>query len=185
MPFTFKKQYIRDVVVIIPSVFKDNRGFFMENYKKSEFINNGILNNFVQDNYSISNYRTLRGLHYQAFPNEQAKLIKCIKGKIVDVAVDIRKDSPTFKQYLKIVLSEENNRMLFIPKGFAHGFVTLSDSAEIIYKTDSEYSQNSERGIIWNDKTLNIDWGIDFVPVLSEKDKSLPCIENINLEEIK
>ena len=126
----------------------------------------------------------LRGLHYQAKPYAQAKLVRCIKGEIIDVAVDIRPSSSTFSQYVKVKLTEENREMLYIPEGFAHGFVVLSSSAEILYKTTSEYSPQHDRGILWNDKIINIDWGVDFCPILSEKDKNQPSLSEINMEEI-
>ena len=179
MPFEFEPQKIKDIILIKPKVFSDNRGFFIESYKKSDFIKNGITVEFVQDNHSKSTAHVLRGLHYQASPYSQTKLIRCIKGKIYDVAVDIRPDSTTFGQYIKVELSEENKHMLFIPEGFAHGFVVISDEAEIIYKTGGEYHPEADRGIIWNDKDLNIDWEIDFEPVLSEKDKKQPAFKDI------
>lgn len=183
MPFIFEKTEIKDLILIKPEVFADNRGFFMETYKKSEFYSNGIKVDFVQDNYSVSAKRVLRGLHYQIFPYEQAKLIRCTKGKIYDVALDIRPNSKSFGKYLKTELSEENKHMLFIPKGFAHGFVVLSEFAELSYKTTKEYNPTAERGILWSDKDINIDWGIDFEPVLSKKDENQPRFSDINKME--
>ncbi len=185
MPFEFEKQSIEDIILVKPKVFGDNRGFFMESYKKSEFIQNGIDTEFQQDNHSKSSAKVLRGLHYQAKPYEQAKLVRCIKGKIYDIAVDIRPNSKTFGKYVKIELSEDNKFMLYIPKGFAHGFVVLSDEAELIYKASGEYNPKADRGILWSDKELNIDWGIDFEPILSEKDKNQPNLKGINKEEIQ
>lgn len=185
MTFEFIKQNIEDVILIKPKVFCDNRGFFMESYKKSEFIANGIDVDFVQDNHSKSSAHVLRGLHYQANPHAQAKLVRCLKGKIYDVAVDIRPNSETFGQYVKVELSEENKQMLYIPEGFAHGFVVLSEVAEIHYKTNREYAPESDRGVLWNDKDININWEIDFEPILSEKDKNQPEFKNINKEELK
>ena len=185
MTFEFIKQNIEDVILIKPKVFCDNRGFFMESYKKSEFIANGIDVDFVQDNHSKSSAHVLRGLHYQANPHAQAKLVRCLKGKIYDVAVDIRPNSNTFGQYVKVELSEENKQMLYIPQGFAHGFVVISENAEILYKTSREYAPESDRGILWNDKDININWEIDFEPILSEKDKNQPELKNINKEELK
>lgn len=185
MTFEFIKQNIEDVILIKPKVFCDNRGFFMESYKKSEFIANGIDVDFVQDNHSKSSAHVLRGLHYQANPHAQAKLVRCLKGKIYDVAVDIRPNSNTFGQYVKVELSEENKQMLYIPQGFAHGFVVISENAEILYKTSGEYAPESDRGILWNDKDININWEIDFEPILSEKDKNQPELKNINKEELK
>ncbi|HIS89101.1 TPA: dTDP-4-dehydrorhamnose 3,5-epimerase [Candidatus Avigastranaerophilus faecigallinarum] len=179
MPFEFKKLDIEDVQLIIPKVFKDERGFFLEGYKKSDFIKNGIDIDFNQDNHSRSTKGVLRGLHYQAAPKGQAKLVRCIKGEIFDVAVDIRKNSPTFGKWVGEKLSEENKHMLFIPDCFAHGFVVLSDVAELLYKASNEYSKEHDRGILWNDPDIGIDWGIDFEPILSEKDKIQPRLKEI------
>ena len=184
MPFEFEKQSIEDVILVKPKVFGDNRGFFMETYKKSEFVANGINVEFTQDNHSKSTKGVLRGLHYQAKPYGQAKLIRCVKGRIYDVAVDIRKNSKTFGQYVKVELSEEKRNMVFIPEGFAHGFVALADDVEILYKTSGEYAPQADRGIIWNDKEINIDWGIDFEPILSDKDKYQSELSEINKEEL-
>ncbi len=171
MPFEFERQKIKDVILVKPKVFGDNRGFFLESYKKSDFFANGIDVEFNQDNHSKSTAHVLRGLHFQKEPYAQAKLVRCSKGRIYDVAVDIRPNSPTFKQYVKVELSEENKYMLYIPKGFAHGFVVLSDEAELLYKASGEYAPQADCGIIWNDKDINIDWQIDFEPILSDKDK--------------
>jgi dTDP-4-dehydrorhamnose 3,5-epimerase len=171
MPFEFERQKIKDVILVKPKVFGDNRGFFMESYKKSEFFANGIEVEFNQDNHSKSSAHVLRGLHFQKAPYGQAKLVRCSQGKIYDVAVDIRPNSKTFGQYVKVELSEENKHMLFIPEGFAHGFVVLSDVAELLYKASGEYNPQADCGIAWNDRDLNIDWEIDFEPILSEKDK--------------
>lgn len=184
MPFEFEKQKIEDVILVKPKIFGDNRGFFMETYKKSEFFANGIVDEFVQDNHSKSSKGVLRGLHYQAKPHGQAKLVRCTKGKIFDVAVDIRLNSKTYGQYVKVELSEDNKYMLYIPNGFAHGFVALTDEVELIYKTGGEYAPNADRGILWSDKDINIDWGIDFCPILSEKDKAQPNFADINKEEL-
>ena len=179
MPFEFERLRIEGVILVKPKVFGDNRGFFMESYKKSEFIAGGINTEFRQDNHSKSSKGVLRGLHYQAPPFEQAKLVRCTRGKIYDVAVDIRKNSKTFGEYIRVELCEENKHMLYIPEGFAHGFVVLSDEAELLYKTSNEYAPSADRGIRWNDEDLNIDWGIDFEPVLSEKDKKQPLLKEI------
>ncbi len=185
MPFEFEKQSIEDIILVKPKVFGDNRGFFMESYKKSEFIKNGIDIEFQQDNHSKSSAKVLRGLHYQAKPYEQAKLVRCITGKIYDIAVDIRPNSKTFGQYVKAELSEDNKNILYIPKGFAHGFVVLSSEAELLYKASGEYNPKADRGIFWADKDLNIDWGIDFEPILSEKDQNQPKLKDIDKEEIQ
>lgn len=171
MPFEFERQNIKDVILIKPKVFGDNRGFFMETYKKSEFAKMGIDVEFNQDNHSKSTKGVLRGLHFQKQPYAQAKLVRCAKGRIYDVAVDIREKSKTFGQYVKVELSEDNKNMLYIPEGFAHGFVVLSDEAELLYKASGEYAPQADSGILWCDKDINIDWGIDFEPILSEKDK--------------
>ena len=184
MSFEFEKQRIDGVILVKPKVFGDNRGFFMESYKKSEFVENGIDVEFVQDNHSKSAKGVLRGLHYQALPKSQSKLIRCSKGKIYDVVVDLRKNSKTFGQWLKFELSEENKHMLFIPQGFAHGFVVLSDEAELLYKTDTEFSPSHDRGLLWKDETVNIKWELDFEPILSDKDKIQPRLQELNKEEL-
>ena len=184
MPFEFEKLKLEGVVLVKPKVFGDNRGFFLESYKKSDFFANGIAVEFNQDNHSKSTKGVLRGLHYQAKPFGQAKLVRCSKGRIYDVAVDIRKNSPTFGEYVKVELSEENKHMLFIPDGFAHGFVVLSNEAELLYKASGEYAPKADRGILWCDKDINIDWQIDFEPILSDKDKVQPLLKNINKEEL-
>lgn len=179
MPFEFKKYNISDVKLIIPKVFNDERGFFLESYKKSDFVNNGIKDEFNQDNHSKSTKGVLRGLHYQASPKGQAKIVRCIRGAIFDVAVDIRKNSPTFGKWIGEELTEENKHMLYIPEGFAHGFVVLSDEAELNYKASNEYSKEHDRGILWNDPDININWGIDYIPLISEKDKNQPRLKDI------
>ena len=184
MPFEFEEQKLEGVVLVKPKVFGDNRGFFMEAYKKSDFYNNGIEVEFNQDNHSKSTKHVLRGLHYQTKEFSQAKLVRCSKGRIYDVAVDIRPYSKTFGKYVKVELSQENKHMLFIPAGFAHGYVVLSDEAELLYKASGEYNPKADRGILWSDKDINIDWGIDFEPILSEKDKAQPKLSEINKEEI-
>lgn len=184
MPFEFEKLKIDGLVLITPKLYGDSRGFFMESYKKSEFSDFGINTDFVQDNHSKSTKGVLRGLHFQAFPKMQAKLIRCTKGKVLDVVVDIRKSSPTFGKWERIELSEENKLMLFIPEGFAHGFAVLSDEAELAYKTSEEFSAEFDRGVLWNDPEIGIDWGIDFEPVLSEKDKSQPTLSELDREDL-
>ena len=167
MPFKFKKLKIPDVILIEPIVFADERGFFIETFKTSDFKANNISYEFVQDNHSKSRKGVLRGLHYQLKPMEQGKLVRCIKGKIWDVAVDIRKGSPWYGKWVGVELSEENKLMLWIPPGFAHGFVALED-AEVIYKCTKEYAPQYERGIIWNDPELAIHWPIKN-PILLSK----------------
>ncbi len=184
MPFEFKKTEIDDVILVTPKIFGDNRGFFLESYKKSDFFNNGISIEFIQDNHSKSTKGVLRGLHYQTNPKAQAKLVRCSKGKIFDVAVDIRKTSKTFGKWVGEILSEENKRMLYIPKGFAHGFVVLSNEAELLYKASDEYSPQNDKGIKWNDPDININWGIDFEPIISKKDSNLPFLKDIKEENL-
>ena len=181
MPFEFLPQKIKEVILVQPKVFEDKRGFFLESYKKTDFVKNGIDVEFTQDNHSKSVSKVLRGLHFQAAPYEQAKLVRCVKGRIYDVAVDIRPNSPTFRQYIKVELSEENKKMLYIPEGFAHGFVVLSEDAEICYKASGEYNANADSGIFWADDEIAIDWEIDFEPIISEKDKNLPMLKEIEL----
>jgi len=183
MPFEFRKTYVKDVQLIIPKVFNDERGFFTETYKKSDFVSNGITEDFIQDNHSKSSKGVLRGLHFQMPPKAQAKIVRCIKGSILDIAVDLRKNSETFKKWTGALLTEENKHMLYMPEGFAHGFAVLSDTAEILYKTSNEYSKEHDRGIRWNDPDININWNIDFEPVLSEKDKVQPFLKDI-IEEL-
>ena len=177
MPFKFTKLTIPEVILIEPSRLLDERGFFMETYKRSDFAKEGITEYFVQDNHSLSRQGVLRGLHYQKNPRAQGKLVRCVKGKIFDVAVDIRRDSPTYGLWVAAKLIGENGHMLYIPSSFAHGFVVLSDVAEVIYKCTEEYSPENERGIICNDPTIIINWPIEN-PKLSKKDAMLPSLQN-------
>jgi dTDP-4-dehydrorhamnose 3,5-epimerase len=181
MPFAFRKLEIPAVVLIEPKVFEDERGFFMETYKMPDFAAAGIKVNFIQENHSRSGKGVLRGLHYQNPPFAQGKLLRTVKGEIFDVAVDIRKGSPTWGRWLGVILSEENKNILYIPAGFAHGFCILSEIAEVVYKTTNVYSAESEAGIIWNDKDLNIEWPVR-EPILSEKDKKLPALKNADIK---
>ena len=174
----FKKLSIPEVILIEPKIFSDKRGFFFENFKEENFILNGITK-LIQDNISHSTLGVIRGLHYQKNPKAQAKLVTAITGKIFDVAVDIRKNSPTYGKWVGEILSNENHRSLYIPEGFAHGFSVLSEKADVIYKVSSEYSQENEGGIIWNDPTINIPWSVK-QPIISEKDNLLPVLENID-----
>jgi len=182
MPFSFIMLEIEDLIMVTPRIFEDERGFFYESYKNSEFTENGINVTFVQDNRSFSVQGVIRGLHYQLSPFAQGKLVQCVQGEIYDVAVDIRRSSPTFGKWLGVFLSSENKKMIYIPPGFAHGFSTLSETAEVMYKTTSEYNQQSERGIIWNDPDLNIDWKTSQIK-LSEKDKIFPLFKNADVFE--
>jgi dTDP-4-dehydrorhamnose 3,5-epimerase len=173
----FKKTSIDGVYVIEPRVFNDARGYFFETWKKSEFEANIGPVEFVQDNESKSSFGVLRGLHYQKGEFSQAKLVRVIKGKVLDVAVDIRKSSPTFGQYEMVELSDENKRQFFIPRGFAHGFLVLSDEAIFTYKVDNIYAPQAEAGIRWNDPDVGIQWPIDLDKVMtSEKDLKQPFL---------
>jgi len=179
MPFNFRRLEIPEVVVVEAKSFSDERGFFLESFKESDFVLNGIDAKFVQDNISHSIKNVLRGLHYQMNPKAQAKLVTAIRGKIFDVSVDIRKGSPSFGKWVGEILSEENHKSLFVPKGFAHGFCVLSEHADILYKVSSEYSSENERGIVWNDPTLEINWTVDN-PILTKKDLDLPLLNDID-----
>lgn len=180
MPFEFIKMDIPEVVLVKPKIFEDERGFFMETYKSTDFEKAGITQNFVQDNHSKSTKGIIRGLHYQTNPKAQAKLVRCSSGEIFDVAVDVRKGSPTFGKWVGTKLSAKNKKMLFIPEGFAHGFLVLSDNVEVIYKASETYSPEHDAGILWNDPDIGIEWDIDN-PILSEKDKNLPPLKEANL----
>jgi len=173
------KTTLDGLVVLKPTIFKDNRGYFMESYNQKN-INKLVGNvNFVQDNESESSRGVLRGLHFQKPPYAQAKLVRCLKGSVLDVVLDLRKDSKTYGIFETILLTEENKKQLFIPKGFAHGFVVLSETAIFSYKVDNYYNPDSESGILWNDLDLNIDWKINKKEIIvSEKDKSLPTFNN-------
>jgi dTDP-4-dehydrorhamnose 3,5-epimerase len=173
------KTHLEDVLVVEPTVFGDHRGWFMETYSDAKFLEAGINLNFVQDNHSFSAAKgTLRGLHYQLNPKAQTKLVRCTKGAIFDVVVDIRKSSPTFGKWFGIELTAENKKQLLVPKGFAHAFMTLTDDVEVQYKVDELYSPENDRGIIWNDPEINIEWPIDITPILSEKDQKAPQLKD-------
>lgn len=161
---------IADLLVVEPAVFEDERGHFFESYNKSNFEKHGLDIEFVQDNQSLSQAGVLRGLHFQNPPHAQGKLVRVIKGAVLDVAVDIRKNSPTYGQHHAIELSEDNKTMFWIPPGFAHGFLTLKDNTIFAYKCSNYYNKESEGAILWNDNDLNIQWGIAN-PILSDKDK--------------
>ena len=166
---------IKGLLIVEPKVFEDSRGYFFEAYNQELFQGNGITPNFVQDNQSRSTYGVIRGLHYQLNPYAQAKLVRVLEGNILDVAVDIRKNSPTYGQHFSIELSAENKKQLFLPAGFAHGFSVLSETAIVLYKCDAFYNKQSEGGIRYNDETLKIDWKIDPAKaIVSEKDIELP-----------
>ena len=170
------KTFIKDLLVIEPQLFKDERGFFYESYNKNN-LNSNIV--FVQDNESKSYKGVIRGLHFQAPPFDQTKLVRCVSGNILDVAVDLRTNSKTYGKFFSVELSSENNKQLFIPKGFAHGFQVLSNEAIVNYKVDKYYNPDSDLGIIWNDKDLSIDWKLNIEPFLSNKDLKLMSFKDL------
>lgn len=177
------KTSIEGLVIIQPKVFQDERGYFMESYKESFIEENFPGVKFIQDNESKSSFGVLRGLHFQKAPYEQTKLVRVVRGKVQDIAVDLRKDSPTFGKYESVVLSSVNKKQLLIPKGFAHGFVTLSDEAVFSYKVDNIYASEFDSGVIYNDKTISIDWKMEKQDIiLSEKDRSLRTFLNVKNE---
>jgi dTDP-4-dehydrorhamnose 3,5-epimerase len=178
----FNKTYIQDLLIFEPQVFEDNRGYFFEAYNEDVFQQNDISTKFVQDNQSSSSYGVIRGLHYQLNPYAQTKLVRVLEGSILDVAVDIRKGSPTYGKHFSIELSAGNKKQLLIPAGFAHGFSVLSEKAIVLYKCDKLYNKASEAGILYNDPALEIDWKIpNSAEVISEKDKQLPLfIQSLN-----
>lgn len=173
------KTKLEGVYILIPKVFGDHRGFFMESWSRRTMEEAGLFYDFVQDNHSLSTVKgTLRGIHFQKGDKAQAKLVRCVRGAVLDVAVDLRHDSPTYKQWIGVELSEENKKQLLIPRGFGHGFVTLTDHVEFLYKADNYYAPEAEGGIRWNDPDIGVDWGIDH-PVLSEKDTKNPFLKDI------
>ncbi len=188
MPFEFEKLGIPEVILIKPKVFSDQRGFYMETYKASDFKKNGIPDNFIQDNHSKSKKGIIRGLHYQTDPKAQGKLIRVVKGSVFDVAVDLRKNSPYYGKWISAVLSADNKNMLWIPPGFAHGFLSLEEDSELLYKTTEEYSPEHEAGIKWNDPDISIEWP-KIKHKVSEKDSKLPSFKdaknNFIYEEVK
>lgn len=173
---------LKDVLLIRPRIFEDNRGFFTETYRENLFSEAGITHTFVQDNLSRSSRNTLRGLHYQVV-QPQAKLVMVSVGEIMDVAVDVRRNSPDFGKYVMCRLSEKNKEMLYIPEGFAHGFFVLSEEAVFLYKCSDYYHPSGERGIRWNDPQINIQWP-DITPVLSQKDQNLPFLSELKNEDL-
>lgn len=178
-----KGNIIKEVFILEPNVFEDERGFFYESWNQ-EMFNKAVGEDvkFLQDNHSLSNIGVLRGLHYQIKPRPQGKLVRCTSGSVFDVVVDIRKSSPTFGEWSSIVLSKANKLMLWIPSGFAHGFLSLENESEVMYKATNNYSKNHERSIRWNDNHLKIEWPLNKInflkPVLSEKDSKAPSLEN-------
>ena len=173
---------IPNLLIITPKVFEDSRGYFFESYNSEVFEKFGLSQEWIQDNQSKSSYGVIRGLHYQLAPFSQSKLVRVISGRILDVALDIRRGSPTFGKHFTIELSDENKKQLLIPKGFAHGFSVLSDTAIVLYKCDALYKHEEERGILYNDPSLGIDWQIsDNKAIVSAKDKVHPAFENADL----
>jgi len=172
---------IPEVKIIELDVFGDNRGWFTESYNKKKLFDLGINVDFIQDNHSFSAEKgTLRGIHFQNNPMAQSKLVRCTRGKILDLAVDLRKNSPTYKKAISIELSEENKKMFFVPAGFGHGFLTLSENTEVQYKVDNYYSAEHDRSIRFDDPELAIDWGVQD-PILSDKDKNAPLLKNSDI----
>ena len=178
MPFDFIKQKMEGLVLIEPRVFTDERGYFLESYKKSDFTANGIDYNFLQDNHSLSRKNVVRGLHYQREPKGQGKLVRVMSGSVWDVAVDIRKGSPTFLKWMSFELSGENKEMLFIPPGFAHGFLALTDDVHLVYKCTEEYDAKLDTGLRWNDPDIGVVWPVQN-PIISEKDMVLPYVKDV------
>ena len=172
------KTDVLDVYIIEPRVFGDHRGWFMESYSQQKFEDAGLLYSFVQDNHSSSSVKgTLRGIHFQRGEKAQAKLVRCARGAVLDVAVDLRPSSPTYKKWVGVELSEENKRQLLIPRGFGHAFLTLTDDVEFLYKADNYYAPEADGNIIWNDPEIGVDWGVD-EPVLSQKDANAPLLKD-------
>lgn len=175
----FQKTSLEGAILIEPKVFEDHRGFFLESYSKELFKENGIKDDFVQDNHSLSVEKgVLRGLHFQLPPNAQSKLVRVVAGSVYDVIVDLRKDSETFGKWEGFTLSAKNKKMLYVPRGFAHAFCTLEENTEFVYKVDNLYAPESDSGIIWNDPTLKIDWPLETEPIISEKDSNLQTFED-------
>jgi len=176
-----EQTFIKDLVIISPMVYDDSRGFFFEAYNQAKFNKNGIEYQFIQDNQSFSKRGVIRGLHLQINPFAQAKLVRVLEGEILDVAVDLRKNSPTYGQHFSVVLSDANKKQLMVPHGFAHGFSVLSETASVLYKVDQVYHKESERGIRFDDPTLAIDWQLDSNEIIvSEKDLILPSFNDID-----
>jgi dTDP-4-dehydrorhamnose 3,5-epimerase len=176
-----EQTFIKDLVILTPKIFEDERGYFFEAYNQAKFHENGIMYQFVQDNQSFSVRGVIRGLHLQINPFAQAKLVRVLQGEILDVAVDLRKDSATYGHHVSVVLSSENKKQLMVPHGFAHGFSVLSETASVLYKVDQVYNKESERGIRYDDPTLAIDWQV--LPeeiIVSEKDLILPKFDQID-----
>lgn len=178
-----EETFIKNLVIIQPDIFSDERGYFFESYNEDKFNKEGLNYKFIQDNQSFSKRGVIRGLHLQINPFAQAKLVRVLEGEILDVVVDLRKNSPTYGQHESVILSADNKNQLMIPPGFAHGFSVLSQTASVIYKVDQLYDKNSERGIRFDDPSLNIDWRVDSNEIIvSEKDLILPYLKDIDFE---
>lgn len=178
-----EKTNLSGVVLIKPKIFEDQRGHFFEAFRREFFEEHGLEFDFCQDNISTSAKGTVRGLHYQMKPHAQAKLVMAVKGTILDVAVDIRKESPTFGHHFSTVLNDENRHMMLVPEGFAHGFSVLSEKATVYYKCNRYYHKKSERGVRWDDPSIGVDWKTD-TPILSGKDRELPLLNEVNQEDL-
>ena len=176
------KTDLLDVYILEPKVFGDHRGWFMETWSERTMKELGFHYNFVQDNHSFSSKKgTLRALHYQKGEFAQAKLVRCTRGAVLDVAVDVRVGSPTYKQWISVELSENNHRQLLVPRGFLHGYLSLTDDVEFLYKADNFYNYEADRNIIWNDPEINVDWGIQ-CPIVSEKDAMAPKLSESDID---
>lgn len=178
MPFTFTNLDLNGLILVEPRVFPDERGFFLESYKYSEFQRAGIVDAFVQDNHSLSKKNVVRGLHFQLEPKPQGKLVRVVRGRAWDVAVDLRTESPTYRKWFGLELSGENNKMLFIPPGFAHGFAALTDDLHLLYKCTAEYDPALDTGVRWDDPDIGVDWPVNN-PIVSDKDVQLPLLKEI------
>jgi dTDP-4-dehydrorhamnose 3,5-epimerase len=175
MPFSFHPLSIPEVILVKPAVFPDDRGFFLEAFKGSDFEQAGLPTRFVQDNFSFSKKDVIRGLHYQKAPKAQGKLVSVLKGSVWDINVDIRRKSPTFLNWIAVELNDQNHAMLYIPPGFAHGFAALTEDVHLLYKCTQEYESQADTGIRWDDPDLAIPWPVE-CPILSDKDRQLPLV---------
>lgn len=180
MPFSFTPLDIPDVILVEPKIFPDDRGFFFESFKTSDFEKANLPTHFVQDNFSFSKKDVIRGLHYQKDPKAQGKLVSVLKGGVWDVAVDIRKESPTFLKWVAVELNDENHVMLYIPPGFAHGFISLTENVHLLYKCTNEYDPQADAGIHWNDPDIAVPWPVGN-PIVSAKDAALPFLKRANI----
>lgn len=178
MDYKFTRTDFKEAIIIEPKFFPDDRGFFIEFYNAGKYKEGGIHDVFIQDNFSVSKKGVLRGLHFQKTPHEISKLVQCIQGEIFDVIVDIRPQSPTFRHWQGFVLSEKNRNILYVPKGFAHGFCAMDDHVAVLYKVDESFYPESDGSVRWNDPSINVKWPIES-PILSEKDKNAPFLKDV------